>query len=197
MTGSTASPVSKSPAIQIESIGGNLAAEVAARSGASPMSCYQCGKCSSGCPVSSRGGLKPHEVVRLVQTDQRQAVLASRFIWECTSCHTCSTRCPQQVDLAGVIDALRGMSRASGAVAPSTAVPVFNDVFLDAVRERGRIFEMGLMLRFKLKTGRFFEDAEKAPMMFSKGKLALSAPQVGGKAERKAMFRRAAEGGDK
>jgi heterodisulfide reductase subunit C len=183
--------------IEIGIIGGNLAIEVTERSGALPMSCYQCAKCSSGCPVASRGDLKPHELVRLVQTNQRQPVLSSRFIWECTSCHTCTTRCPQKVDVAGMIDALRGMSRAARAVAPSTAVPVFNEVFLDAVRERGRIFELGLMIQFKLRTRRFFEDADKAPMMLRKGKLALRAPQVGGKDERKALFNRAAEGGAK
>jgi len=192
MTGSIAPPV-----IGIGSIGGTLATEVTRRSGASPMSCYQCAKCSSGCPVASRGDLRPHEVVRLVQTNQQQTVLASRFIWECTSCQTCTTRCPQKVDLAGMIDALREMSRGSGEVAPSTAVPVFNEIFLEAVRDRGRIFELDLMVRFKLRTRRFLEDAGKAPMMLMKGKLALWAPRVGGKNERKALFGRAAQGGAK
>ena len=181
-----------SPTIEIESIGGHMASEVAKRSGASPMSCYQCGKCSSGCPVASRGDFKPHELVRMVQTNLHGPVLSSRFIWECTSCHTCSTRCPQQVDPAGMMDALREMSRALGAAPRSTVVPVFNQIFLDAVRDRGRIFELGLMIQFKLRTRRFFEDADKGRIMYRKGKLALSAPQVGGKAERKAMFDRAA-----
>ena len=182
--------------IEIENIGGALAGEVQTRSGASPMSCYQCAKCSSGCPVSARTGLKPHELVRMVQLDQREVVLASRFIWECTSCQTCITRCPQQVDIAAMNDALRAMSRAAGKVAPGTAVPAFNEVFLDSVRKRGRVYELGLMAAFKLRTGRLFEDVGKAPMMLSKGKLPLLGPQVSGRAERKAMFRRAAQGGD-
>ena len=185
------------PTIKIESIGGSMALEVEKRSGASPMSCFQCGKCSSGCPVSARGDLKPHELVRLVQMDQHRAVLSSRFIWECTSCQTCSTRCPQQVNVAGMVDALREMSRGFGAIPPSTAVPVFNEIFLDAIRDRGRIYELGLMIQFKIRTRRFFEDADKAPMMRRKGKLSLTAPQVGGRDERKAMFDRAAEGGAK
>jgi len=186
-----------SPTIKIESIGGSLATQVAERSGASPMSCYQCAKCTGGCPVASGGDLKPHELVRLVQMDQHLAVLSSRFIWECTSCQTCTTRCPQKVDIAAMIDALRGMSRSAGAVAPSTAVPVFTDLFLDAVRKHGRVNELGLMVRFKLRTRRFFEDVDKAPMMLSKGKLPLLAREVAGKDERKAMFGRAAEGGAK
>ena len=84
----------------------------------------------------------------MVQTDQREAVLSSRFIWECTSCQTCATRCPQKVDIAAMNDALRAMSRAARrGGAAGTAVPVFNDIFLDAVRERGRIYELGLMMR--------------------------------------------------
>jgi hypothetical protein len=51
------------------------------------------------------------------------------------------------------------------------------------------------MMRYKLRTRRLFEDAGKAPMMLRKGKLALSAPQVGGKEERAALFNRAAEVG--
>jgi heterodisulfide reductase subunit C len=182
--------------IEIESIGGGLAGEVRARSGALPMNCYQCTKCSSGCPVAARSDLKPHELVRMVQMDQREAVLASRFIWECTSCQTCTTRCPQKVDIAAMNDALRAMSRTAGKVVPETTVPVFNDVFLSSVRNRGRVYELGLMASYKLRTGRLLEDAGKAPMMLSKGKLPLLGSRVSGRAQRMAMFRRASEGGD-
>ncbi len=180
--------------IRLDRVGGGLAREVKLRSGASPMSCFQCAKCTSGCPVASRADVKPHELVRLVQMDQRRAVLGSRYIWECTSCQTCVTRCPQKVDIAAMNDALRAMSLAAGMAAPETTVPVFNQVFLKSVRERGRVHEMGLMLGFKLRTLRLFADAGKAPMMIAKGKLSLFGPRVRGKAQRKAMFRRAAEG---
>ncbi len=180
--------------IRLEKVGGGLAREVKTRSGASPMSCFQCAKCSSGCPVASRTDVKPHELVRLVQMDQRRAVLGSRCIWECTSCQTCVTRCPQGVDIPAMNDALRALSLAAGMVAPGTAVPVFNQVFLKNVRERGRVHEMGLMVEFKLRTLRLFADAGKAPMMIARGKLSLFGPRVRGKAQRKAMFRRAAGG---
>ncbi len=180
--------------VEVGNIGG-LASEVKARSGASPMSCYQCAKCSSGCPVAVRADIKPHELVRMVQMDQREAVLSSRLIWECTSCQTCTTRCPQKVDIAAMNDALRAMSLAEGKVVSGTAVPVFNDAFLKNVRKRGRVHEMGLMAAFKLRTGRYLEDADKAPMMLSKGKLPLVGPKVRGRAQRRAMFQRASEGG--
>jgi heterodisulfide reductase subunit C len=89
------------------------------------------------------------------------------------------------------------MSLAAGKVVAGTAVPVFNQVFLKSIRKRGRAYEIGLMAAFKLRTGRLLEDADKAPMMLSKGKLPLLGPRVRGRAQRQEMFRRAAEGGDK
>ncbi len=176
---------------EILEIGGGLAAEVRAASGASPMSCYQCAKCSSGCPVADRGDLKPHELVRLIQTGQRSAVLGSRFIWECTSCYTCITRCPQQVDIPAINDALRALSLDEGMVVADTAVPVFNKAFLDSVRKRGRVHELSLMVSYKLRTRRLWDDVDKAPAMLTKGKLPLRGSRVAGRSEREELFRRA------
>jgi heterodisulfide reductase subunit C len=181
--------------IEIEKIGGSLANEVKASGGTSPMSCLQCAKCSSGCPVAGRGDLKPHELVRLVQTNQREAALTSRFIWECTSCQTCITRCPQRVDIAAMNDALRALSLSEGLAAAGTTVPAFNEEFLKSVRKRGRVHELSLMAAFKLRTKRFLEDFDKAPMMLKKGKLPLLGARVGGRSEREKLFRRAAQGG--
>ncbi len=186
-----ASAGAASVTIEIFEIGGGLADEVKAASGASPMSCYQCAKCSSGCPVADRGDLKPHELVRLVQTGQRGTVLASRFIWECTSCHTCITRCPQRVDIPAMNDALRAISVDEGAAAAGTAVPVFNKIFLNSVRKRGRVHELSLMMAFKLRSRRLFDDVDKAPAMLAKGKLPLLGRRVRGGSERADLFRRA------
>jgi heterodisulfide reductase subunit C len=183
--------------IEIDTISGTLAGELKAATGVSPMSCYQCAKCSSGCPVAGRGDLRSHELVRLVQMDQRQAVLSSRFIWECTSCQTCVTRCPQKVDICAMNDALRALSIKEGLANPSTAVPVFNDAFLASVRKRGRVHELGLMAVFKLRTRRFFEDVDKAPMMLKKGKLSLFGHRVAGRGERERLFSRASKGGER
>jgi heterodisulfide reductase subunit C len=180
--------------IEVGEIAGSLAREIKAASGASPMSCYQCTKCSSGCPVAGRSDLRPHELVRLVHTNQREAVLASRFIWECTSCHTCITRCPQQVDICAMNDALRALSLTEGLAPADTAVPVFNEVFLASVRKRGRVYELGLMAAFKLRTRRLFEDMDKAPMMLTKGKLPLFGKRMGGRRERAGLFDRSAQG---
>ena len=167
----------------------------AQQAGANVLSCFQCRKCTAGCPVSGRADIKPHELVRMVQLGQRDAVLGCKAIWECTSCQTCITRCPQKVDIAALNDLLRQMSRASGKVAAGTAVPVFNDIFLGTIRRFGRMYEMGLMVAFKLRTRRFFADVSKFPMMLWKRKLSLL-PSLGrDSAQRKRLFERTKSGG--
>jgi heterodisulfide reductase subunit C len=177
-------------------LAGNFTAMVEAESHANLMACLQCGKCTSGCPVSAIADIKPHEMVRAVQFGQRDDVLKSRLIWECTSCQTCATRCPQKVSVAALNDGLRRLSRAAKANSKN-ALPTFNDIFMRSIRKRGRVHEAGLMASFKLRTGRLFEDMGKLPMMLWKGKMPLWQASAPGRSEREAMFKRArdAKGG--
>ncbi|MGD0766045.1 MAG: 4Fe-4S dicluster domain-containing protein [Dehalococcoidia bacterium] len=170
---------------------GGFARELEKASGVKLVACFQCQKCSSGCPVAAGADIRPHEVIRLAQLGARDELLSSRLIWECTSCGTCEARCPQGVALPAVIDALRRLSREARRMTPDTTLPVFNDVFLALVRQTGRVYEVGLMAAFKLRTRRFGEDMGKLPMMLRKGKLALRPPFVRGRGERQRIFRRA------
>ena len=171
---------------------GDFAALVESESHANLMACLQCKKCTSGCPVAAVADIKPHEMIRMVQFGQRDEVLASKMLWACTSCQTCATRCPQKVSVAALTDGLRRMSVQSTATSKS-AVPVFNSIFMKAVRKRGRMNEAGLMASFKLRTMRLFEDMGKLPMMLFKGKMPLWQPVAPGRNEREAMFERAAK----
>ncbi len=172
-------------------ISGDFAALAESESHANLMACLQCQKCSSGCPVAAMADIKPHEMVRMVQFGQRKQVLASRMLWQCTSCQTCATRCPQKVSVSALIDGLRRLSVPAKANADS-AVPVFNDIFMRAVRARGRMSEAGLMASFKLRTMRLFQDMGKLPKMLWKGKKPLWQAAAEGRGERDAIFDRAA-----
>jgi heterodisulfide reductase subunit C len=155
--------------------------------GATISQCFQCHKCSSGCPIAASSDVRPDEVVRLAQLGARKELLSSRFIWECTSCGTCRSRCPQDVDLPAANDALRRLSRESGLVA-DPAVATFNDIFLSHVRRLGRVHELALMGSFKLRTHRLTQDMSKLPAMLRKGKFALRPQSVPGAAERHHLF---------
>ena len=174
-----------------------FAPELEKASGARLTACLQCQKCTSGCPVAAGSDVKPHEVIRLVQLGARDEVLSSRFIWECTSCETCLTRCPQAIDLPALVDALRRLSLDNRKVSAETVAPVFNSVFLTMVREMGRANELALMAAFKMRTRRFSEDVGKFPTMLRKGKFALLPAFVKGRKERKRAFRRSRELGSK
>lgn len=73
-------------------------------------SCYQCGKCSGGCPAVSEMDLLPNQVIRLLQLGMLDDASTSNTMWICASCFTCSVRCPKGVDLAKVMEALRQIS---------------------------------------------------------------------------------------
>ena len=171
-------------------ISGDFTSLVEAESHANLKACLQCKKCTSGCPVAAVADIKPHEMIRKVQFGQCDEVLASKMLWECTSCQTCATRCPQKVSVAALNDGLRRMSVKAKATSKS-AVPVFNSIFMKAVRKRGRMNEAGLMASFKLRTMRLFEDMGKLPMMLLKGKMPLWQPSAPGRGERDEMFKRA------
>jgi len=75
-------------------------------SGEKLSACYQCGKCSAGCPLVSAMDILPNQAIRLAQLGAEE-VLDFKAIWLCASCLTCAARCPKGVDLARVMEALR------------------------------------------------------------------------------------------
>jgi len=79
-------------------------------SGQSLLSCYQCGKCSAGCPMSFAMDLLPNGIIRLTQLGLQEDIAKANTIWLCASCTTCSVRCPRGVDLARVMEALRALA---------------------------------------------------------------------------------------
>jgi len=69
--------------------------------------CYQCGKCSAGCPMSFAMDLLPNQILRLVQLGLEEDIANSKTVWLCASCLTCTARCPKGVDLSRVMETLR------------------------------------------------------------------------------------------
>ena len=76
-------------------------------SGQNLLACYQCGKCSAGCPAVSEMDILPNQIIRFAQLGFKDELLASKAIWICASCLTCNARCPKGINIAEVIEALR------------------------------------------------------------------------------------------
>jgi heterodisulfide reductase subunit C len=85
---------------------GELAKEVEDICGENLFGCYQCGTCSAGCPFIDDMDLTPDEVIRYVILD-RDEVLNSKTIWLCSSCFTCAERCPRDINITKIMEALR------------------------------------------------------------------------------------------
>ena len=92
--------------LSAKDIRNELVKKVEELSGEDIHACYQCGKCSAGCPFGSAMDILPNQVIRLVQLGDEDA-LTNKTIWLCSSCFTCATRCPKGVDLSKVMEALR------------------------------------------------------------------------------------------
>ncbi|MBI4862120.1 MAG: 4Fe-4S dicluster domain-containing protein [Candidatus Riflebacteria bacterium] len=172
---------------------GTVSSLVARATGTSPLACYQCGRCAAGCPQNVAGemDLSPTQILRLLQleiafaTDPSQAASLQRRAlgadtpWLCAGCQACSSRCPQGVDVAGVMDVLRQESLRRGLYSGSPqarSAMALHKTFMEGVLRRGRIHELTLVALYKLRTMNLFEDALLGPAMFLKGKLHLLPP---------------------
>jgi heterodisulfide reductase subunit C len=82
-------------------------AKVEELSGQNLMVCYQCGKCSAGCPAVSEMDILPNQIIRFAQLGLKEELLKSKAIWVCASCLTCNARCPKGINIAEVIEAIR------------------------------------------------------------------------------------------
>jgi heterodisulfide reductase subunit C len=155
--------------------------------------CYQCGKCTAGCPVAFEMDYPPNQVIRAIGLGMRDAVLSSRSIWLCAACETCSTRCPQEADPAAVMDALRRIAYAEGIRSPEQDVPLFHRIFLGSVKQFGRVFEAGMIGFYNIFSGHYTKDLLMAPKMVLKGKIGLLPERNRHGKELREMFAKAKE----
>lgn len=115
--------------------------------------CYQCERCTNGCPVSHYMDLKPHQVIRYVQLGWREEILRSSTIWICLSCETCTTYCPNEVGVAETINHLRTMAAQSVIEPKEKYLAIFHRTFMEQLEKFGRVNEFWLMNAYTLKPG--------------------------------------------
>ncbi len=162
--------------------------------------CFQCRKCTNGCPVTFAMDLYPDDVIRLVILGQRETVLGCRTIWVCAACETCTTRCPNDVKIAELMDCLKEMAVQEGVPSPQPQIFTLHETFLNNIKKRGRVYETTLLPAYLFKSGKLLEmwnsgtwryDLKLGRQMFSKGRLPLRPQSINGKKEvRKILTRR-------
>jgi len=165
-----------------------LAARVSAEAGTNANKCYQCKKCTTGCPVAGFAELHPAQIIRLVQLGDLDAVLDGDFIWLCTGCETCTTRCPQGIDIAAVMDEMRIIARQTKRVKKDAAFANILDLNLKSMKRWGRLYEVELLMLDKLtRPSSLMDDVGMGIKMFAKGKI-NPLPTVGDRTQMKRML---------
>jgi len=170
--------------------------------------CFQCRKCSGGCPLSFAMDLLPDQVVRLALLGQDDIVLGCRTIWVCSGCATCTTRCPNAIEIAGVMDWLKEEALRRGYPSPQPGVTRFHQTFLETIRlAGGRLSEPVLLGLYqfkgggalaKIKSGAMREELRLAWELLRRGRLKLKLPRrLQGRREIKEIFARSEARGEK
>ena len=139
-------------------IDSGLARQIQRECGENVYLCYQCQKCSSGCPVAEHFDLAPNQLIRAIQLGQKAMVLQSRTLWLCAMCETCAVRCPHDINITKIMDALKIMAQKEGLASPLPSAVLFNQAALRGIRVFGKMYEAGLMGEITLRqmaAGRF------------------------------------------
>jgi heterodisulfide reductase subunit C len=156
--------------------------------------CYQCGKCSAGCPMAIEMDLPPSMVMRLLQTEDNDNdvdILKSHSIWLCVTCEMCLSRCPMEIDIPSMMDFLRQESMRRKLVNKQARnIIAFHKSFLNSIKYTGRLFELGLIIDYKRQSFNLMQDITLAPGMISRGKLHFIPNIVRDRAHLKKIFKK-------
>jgi heterodisulfide reductase subunit B len=155
-------------------VSNRLAQRVMEAMGENVYLCYQCVKCTSGCPLVEFFDWQPNQIMRAVQLGQEDIAYQSVTPWLCAACQTCTTRCPQGLDIAGIMEFLTREARQHGYQPGIPEVENFNEAFLRQVRWWGRAYEAGMMAEMKLRRpDGLLDDVDLYMRMLRKHKVAF------------------------
>jgi heterodisulfide reductase subunit C len=99
--------------------------------------CFSCGTCTAGCPVREvTDRYNPRKIIRMALFGMKKEVLSSQFIWLCSSCYTCFERCPQDVRIPELMNAIKNIAVREGYLPPAMKIQ------LDLLSSFGRLLEI-------------------------------------------------------
>ena len=162
---------------------------IAAEAGVDLKDCYQCGKCTAGCPLADGMDLMPREVIRYLQLGAIDVVLEAKTPWICAQCVVCSSRCPQNVDICSTMRAVRLASKHAGK-RPLPEADIFDDEFIANVRAHGVSNEQYLAAMYNLKSGHLMQDMGNATRMLKRRMVGVAIHNTKGRAEVAALIDR-------
>ncbi len=159
--------------------------------------CYQCKKCTAGCPTAEFMDIKPNEIIRHLQYGNKEKLLKSEAIWLCVGCDTCGERCPNDIKISKLAGALRRKAIEEKVEIADKVGFAFNTSFVESIKRFGKVHEATFLISYKLKTKDFFSkdainDMKVGIKLFLKGKLPLIPKKVKNIDEIKKIFQKCA-----
>ena len=148
--------------------GKELADKIARDSNVTLHECYQCGKCTAGCPMAEAMDVMPRQIVHSLQLGMSAEVLHSKSIWLCATCHTRVERCPHDINIPALMENSRMEAKKRGIVAVPE-VDKFNTIFMEIVKRLGKSNEAILEGLYNVTSGHLLQDMNNAPKMLDKG----------------------------
>ena len=171
-----------------------LASDIEHNVEVTPQKCYQCGKCTAGCPVADEMDYPPSMTLRMLQTQDPandEKILRSHTIWLCLTCEMCLCRCPMEIDIPSMMDYLRQRSMKEKKVNPKAKnIIAFHKSFLDSIKFLGRLYEIGLIVGYKSRSFNLMQDVSLAPKMLRRGKLPLIPEGIRGVSQIRKIFKK-------
>jgi len=148
--------------------------------------CMQCGICAGSCPVSHEMDYTPRQLVRMVQLGLKKEVLSSNTIWICTTCFSCSVRCPRGIHPTELMETLKPIAIAEGIINKNAK---FDNIFSSVIKNNGRASEFLLISRYGLTEPGMIKQLPFGLAMMAKGKLPLSIDRMENTRELEAIFK--------
>jgi heterodisulfide reductase subunit C len=165
---------------QLQKDHGDFVERILKESGQDVRRCYQCGKCSAGCPVHICHGMdvSPNRIMRMVQLGMEEEVLRTKTIWVCVVCSTCTARCSRDINIGAVMDALRIMSYKKNITEYAKNAVAFHKTFMGNITQFGRSYELMFAIALTLKTGYMFDILDLALPTLLRGNLGFLPPHM-------------------
>ena len=143
------------------------------------LECIQCGSCAGGCPTMFAMDYSPMQIIKMINLGMKEKVLSSSTIWVCSTCYTCATRCPRNVDFTTLTMSLRNQAIRENMVNDSLKSD-FHKYFFEIVNKYGRIHEPELIVKFLDVTNfdGLLHSARLGLRLFKRGKMHIKAPKI-------------------
>ena len=162
------------------SFSGEISNLLYAAHGSPVNSCIQCGTCSGTCPVVDYMDQTPRRLIGMINADLKDDVLDTNTYWFCASCYHCTVRCPADIDIAGVMYAVKRYSIWNKTYSDDLVGPTFSEAFVKMIMRSGRSYEPLLAPSYMSHFGpkEFFNEAVNASKMMLKGKIPVIPPRI-------------------